>query len=158
SAQEGTIAGIVNDAEGRALAGTAVRLESRDGKVLRRTNTDGNGLFVFADVAPGAYAVFAEREGFAIATATGTVANAEVWQVTLPPPSLEPLPPVVVTAPRVEDPRVLTTPRSIGAPVYEITDQAIKIQPGGENNSLNRVLLQAPGVTQDASSVGGIHV
>src|SRR5262249_34389451 len=36
--------------------------------------------------------------------------------------------------------------------------KAIQIQPGGENNSLTQVILQAPGVSQDASSVGGIHV
>ena len=31
-------------------------------------------------------------------------------------------------------------------------------QPGGANNTLNQVVLQAPGVSQDAESAGGIHV
>jgi outer membrane receptor protein involved in Fe transport len=102
--------------------------------------------------------VFAERDGLEAATATGTVSDEKPWSVDLPLASSPRLDPVVVTAKRLEDPRVLTTPRSIGAPVYEIIDKAIRIQPGGENNSLTQVLLQAPGVTQDASSVGGIHV
>ena len=97
-------------------------------------------------------------EGFETATAVGTVSSEEGWSVQLSLVARTLLEPVTVTAPRLDAPRILSTPRSIGAPAYEITDQAIQIQPGGENNSLNKVLLQAPGVTQDASSVGGIHV
>ncbi|HXJ77248.1 MAG TPA: TonB-dependent receptor [Candidatus Methylomirabilis sp.] len=154
----GTITGVVKDAFEQPLAGVAVRLESPDGQMLRRTNSDDAGRFVIPDVPAGTYTVVAEREGFVTASATGTVSDEEAWSVSLTLAERSVLEPVVVTAPRVEDPRVLSTPRSIGAPVYEITEQAIHIQPGGENNSLTRVLLQAPGVTQDASSVGGIHV
>jgi len=158
----GTVTGIAKDALDRPLAGAAVRLETSDGEVMGRTTSDGQGRFTFTDVPAGTYAVFAEREGFETATAMGTVSDGEGWSVDLTLTSrqqLNPvLEPVVVTAKRMEGPRVLTTPRSIGAPVYEITDPAIQIQPGGENNSLTQVLLQAPGVTQDASSVGGIHV
>ena len=34
----------------------------------------------------------------------------------------------------------------------------IETQPGGANNTLNQVVLRAPGVSQDAESAGGIHV
>jgi outer membrane receptor protein involved in Fe transport len=46
----------------------------------------------------------------------------------------------------------------IGASTYTVTRQAIEAQPGGANNTLNQVILQAPGVSQDAESAGGIHV
>jgi outer membrane receptor protein involved in Fe transport len=46
----------------------------------------------------------------------------------------------------------------IGASTYTVTSSEIDTQPGGENNTLNQVLLQMPGVTQDAESAGGIHV
>jgi hypothetical protein len=92
------------------------------------------------------YTVFADGEGFETAAAIGTVSAEEDWSVQLSLVARTLLEPVMVTAPRLEGPRILTTPRSIGAPVYEITDQAIQIQPGGENNSLNKVLLQAPGL------------
>lgn len=45
-----------------------------------------------------------------------------------------------------------------GASTYTITDQAIETMPGGENSTVNDVLLQMPGVTQDALSAGGIHI
>ena len=43
-----------------------------------------------------------------------------------------------------------------GASTYTIDEQALDDQPGGTNNPLNQVLLQAPGVAQD--SFGQIHI
>jgi len=150
------VQGVVRDALGRAIAGAAMRLEGSDGQVRERATADAQGRFRFADVAPGTYAVFAERDGFETGTAIGTVTEAGGFAPELTLASRQPLD-VSVAARRADDPRI-TTPLSIGAPVYEITSRAIQAQPGGENNSLTQVLLQAPGVTQDASSVGGIHV
>ena len=45
---------------------------------------------------------------------------------------------------------------SLGASVYDFGRQAIATQPQGDNQPLNRLLLQAPGVTQD--SFGQVHV
>ncbi len=45
---------------------------------------------------------------------------------------------------------------SLGASVYNFGRQAIATQPQGDNQPLNRLLLQAPGVAQD--SFGQIHV
>jgi outer membrane receptor protein involved in Fe transport len=45
---------------------------------------------------------------------------------------------------------------SLGASVYNFGRQAISTQPQGDNQPLNRLLLQAPGVTQD--SFGQLHV
>lgn len=45
---------------------------------------------------------------------------------------------------------------SLGASVYQFGRQAIATQPQGDNQPLNRLLLQAPGVAQD--SFGQIHV
>jgi outer membrane receptor protein involved in Fe transport len=45
---------------------------------------------------------------------------------------------------------------SLGATVYDFGRQAIETQPQGDNQPFNRLLLQAPGVTQD--SFGQIHV
>src|SRR5262249_38923950 len=45
---------------------------------------------------------------------------------------------------------------SLGATVYDFSRQAIETQPQGDNQPFNRLLLQAPGVSQD--SFGQLHV
>ena len=62
---------------------------------------------------------------------------------------------IVVTARRLSAARAAIEP-SLGASTYTLSTQAISILPGGENNSLNQVVLQTPGVTQD--SFGQLHV
>jgi outer membrane receptor protein involved in Fe transport len=46
----------------------------------------------------------------------------------------------------------------IGATSYQINHQAIEALPQGSNASLDKVLLQFPGVTQDSAASGELHV
>jgi hypothetical protein len=46
----------------------------------------------------------------------------------------------------------------IGANSYEINHQAIEALPQGANTTLDKVLLQTPGVSQDSAASGEIHV
>ena len=46
----------------------------------------------------------------------------------------------------------------IGATSYEVTHQAIEALPQGVNTSLDKVLLQTPGVSQDSAASGELHV
>ncbi|MFZ1990636.1 MAG: TonB-dependent receptor [Alphaproteobacteria bacterium] len=62
---------------------------------------------------------------------------------------------ITVTAQRLNEARIGIQTK-IGASTYTITSQAIEAQPGGENNLLNQVIIQAPGVAQD--SFGQLHV
>ena len=62
---------------------------------------------------------------------------------------------IVVTGRRLDVARDAITP-SLGASQYTFDREALQKQPGGTNLSLNKSLLQAPGVTQD--SYGVIHV
>jgi len=62
---------------------------------------------------------------------------------------------VTVTAAKLDAARVGIQPQ-IGASTYTIGADAIDAQPGGDNNLLNQVVLQAPGVAQD--SFGQLHV
>jgi outer membrane receptor protein involved in Fe transport len=62
---------------------------------------------------------------------------------------------IVVTGKRLDIARDAITP-SLGASQYTFNREALDKQPGGTNLSLNKSLLQAPGVTQD--SYGTIHV
>ena len=62
---------------------------------------------------------------------------------------------VVVTAQRLNAARLSIEP-SLGASTSTINSAAIQAQPGGENQQLNQVILQLPGVVQD--SYGQLHV
>jgi outer membrane receptor protein involved in Fe transport len=64
---------------------------------------------------------------------------------------------IVVTAKRLDTARINIEPQ-IGASTYTITQQTIDAQPGGDNNAMNQVILQAPGVDQDTLDNGGLHV
>ena len=62
---------------------------------------------------------------------------------------------VTVTAAKLDAARI-GIQSQIGASTYTIGSGAIDAQPGGDNNLLNQVVLQAPGVAQD--SFGQLHV
>src|SRR5690242_12077326 len=62
---------------------------------------------------------------------------------------------IVITGRRLDIARDAITP-SLGASQYTFSKEALEKQPGGTNLTLNKSLLQAPGVTQD--SYGTIHV
>jgi outer membrane receptor protein involved in Fe transport len=46
----------------------------------------------------------------------------------------------------------------LGAGTYQLSQQAIEALPQGANNTLDKVLLQTPGVTQDSAASGDLHV
>ena len=64
---------------------------------------------------------------------------------------------IVVTARRLDEARDSIDP-SIAANDFRITRVNLDIQPGGADRSLKGVLLQAPGITQDADGDGDVHI
>jgi len=46
----------------------------------------------------------------------------------------------------------------VGAGIYQLNQQAIEALPQGANASLDKVLLQTPGVSQDSAASGELHV
>jgi outer membrane receptor protein involved in Fe transport len=70
-------------------------------------------------------------------------------------PGSDSLPTVVVTAKHLNEARTEIETQT-GASTYTIDSSVIAAAPGGENQSLNQVLLQAPDVVQD--SFGQLHV
>jgi outer membrane receptor protein involved in Fe transport len=152
----GAIEGVVKDALQRPIPGAELRLEASDGRVVGRTVADEQGRFTFTGVAPGTYVVVGTKEGFETATSVVTVSAEAGGSVELALASKKPLD-VQVAAKRLEEARISIQPR-IGASTYEIPKEVIQNQPGGDNRTLSQVLLQAPGVTQDTTAQGTIHV
>jgi outer membrane receptor protein involved in Fe transport len=152
----GTVSGVAKDSLERPIPGAQMRLETADGRVVGRATADDQGQYAFTGVAPGTYAVVGEQEGFETATAIVTVPEGEGASADLTLASTKALD-VNVVAKRLEEARIGIQPK-IGASTYELTREAIESQPGGDNNTLNQVLLQAPGVTLDSSGSGYLHV
>jgi len=97
---------------------------------------------------------------------TRVVAPAERRQPRTPPPrqvvtNQPPAPtPAQVVAQETQmlDAARHTILAPIGATSYQVNHQAIEAQPQGNNATLDKVLLQFPGVTQDSAASGELHV
>ncbi len=151
----GRVTGAVTDALGRPLADTQLRLQASDGTEVTRAATDQRGRFTLTNIAPGTYAITADKPDFQTGTAIVTVAGGGTADTTITLTATKPLD-LALTAKQLDAARFAIEPR-IGASTYTITRRAIETQPGGgENAPLNQVLLQAPGTSQD--SFGQIHV
>lgn len=91
----------------------------------------------------------------AAALAVPNLAFAQIADQSTPANSGPSVEAVTVTAQRLDTARNGIQTQT-GASTYTITEQDIDAAPGGANNLLNQVILQAPGVTQD--SYGQLHV
>jgi vitamin B12 transporter len=60
-----SLSGVIRDAQGRAIAGAAVRLVSRTGGASSITASDSAGMYSFQGLAEGDYVIRAEAPGFA---------------------------------------------------------------------------------------------
>jgi outer membrane receptor protein involved in Fe transport len=162
AAAAGTIEGVTRDAEGLPLPRVRLILSAAAGPVAQAVTSRADGHYKFAGLAAGAYAIAGTKGGFAMATAevamrTGERVSLDLTLAAAAPGAPAELGEVTVVARRLEAARAAIEPQ-IGASVYTVTSQAIDAQPGGANNTLNQVVLQTPGVSQDAEAAGGIHV
>jgi len=67
-AQNGSIAGLVTDPQGKAISGAAIQVVSPDGSFERDTKTDATGTYSVSDLPPGVYLVVVTADGFEIST------------------------------------------------------------------------------------------
>jgi outer membrane receptor protein involved in Fe transport len=151
---DGRVIGTVTDALGRPVAGAQLHLQAPDGRPIAAATANEDGTFSFSSVAPGTYAVLAEKADFETSTAIVTVATGAAASATIVLTATKPLD-LALAAKQLELARQSIQPR-IGASTYSLSQQAIQNQPGSDNVPLNQTLLQAPGVAQD--SFGQIHV
>ncbi len=71
----GKISGTVRDSQGAAVSGAEVSLLHAQQTLLRATQTDSSGQFVFEDVPGGTYEVRVSHEGFGVQNRAANVAN-----------------------------------------------------------------------------------
>jgi outer membrane cobalamin receptor len=157
-ATERTIAGMVQDALGRPLVGVTLELQSAAGKTIASSTSGLAGKFLFHKVPLGTYAIIARRASFKTATVIVTIAagNAQVVKISMESKQALALP---VLAARLNQARNSLSPET-GSTVYRFSQKNIHELPQGDNTPLNEVLVQAPGVSQDAygQGQGQIHI
>jgi outer membrane receptor protein involved in Fe transport len=158
SAAERTIAGRVEDALGRPLAGVELELQSAVGNAIGRSISDAKGEFLFRKVVAGTYAIVARKTSFKPATTIITVAVGNATAVKIPMESEGALALPVIAA-RLNQARNSLSPET-GSTVYRFSQKNIHELPQGDNTPLNDVLIQAPGVSQDTygQGQGQIHI
>ncbi|HTR58796.1 MAG TPA: TonB-dependent receptor [Casimicrobiaceae bacterium] len=150
-----SIAGTLKDAVGKPLSNVVITVRAADGSEVARTVSDRAGAFRIENVPAGRYTlatdtvILSENQRAVTLSETGTLTLALVAAPTLP------LAPVQIVARRLNESRQNLAP-DIGADVYHFDRQDILDLPAGDATSLNQVLLQATGVTQD--SFGQLHV
>jgi hypothetical protein len=83
-ALRGTIDGTISDATGAGVPGATVTLTETSRNLILVATSDARGLYVFSNLAPGAYTVSAELTGFAkavsdsISLGSGTTVTADL--------------------------------------------------------------------------------
>ena len=82
-APAGQLTGSVVDSEGTVLSDVDVTLSREASADLRRTKTDGDGKFAFANVPPGKFKVTASLKGFAPVSYSYTLQPGEVFSVPI---------------------------------------------------------------------------
>src|SRR5579875_1081180 len=146
--------GRVTDALGRPVSGAELVLQYEDGRIIARTRSGPNGLFEFAHVRPGTYAIVVNKPGFETATSIVTVTPTGAKPVEIPMEAQTALN-LRVVAKRLDVARNGLSAET-GGSVYRFNQKAIQQLPQGSNTQMTDVLLQAPGVAQD--SYGAVHI
>jgi len=168
----GMIEGVAKDAHGQPLPGVQLTLRAVTGGIAKQATRRPDGRYSFGDIAAGDYSIWGTKEGFAMTTAAVAVraeehisadltlaaASAGAPSPAAAAPPFAAVPPTPGPAPvEIEEVNIIAKQLEaagaaiepqIGASTYTVTRQAIEAQPGGANNTLNQVLLQAPGVSQ----------
>ena len=154
SAASGEVHGLVKDALGRPLEGVSLALRAPSGAIAARATSGADGSFVFRGVAPGTYAVLAEKASYEAGTAIVTVSRAGVANAVMTLATREALE-VKVSAAKLDRARNGLSPKT-GSSQYTFQQSDIEALPQGDNTALNEVLLRAPGVAND--NFGQLHI
>jgi len=71
SGGNGRLSGMVTDPSGAVVGGANVTLQDESGNTVAQTSTDSGGNYAFSSLAPGAYRVQTQRQGFKTSVIAG---------------------------------------------------------------------------------------
>lgn len=152
SANTGTISGQVNDQQGGAIPGAAVRLTDTSTKATLSTSTNDAGRYIFVNIAPGNYDLSVVKQGFSTYKADNQ--DVQVGVVLTINPRME----VGATATTVEVSSVAgaelqTTNATVGT---TLTGPSLIMLPNMGRDASTFAIFQ-PGVTPEGSVAGAMY-
>jgi hypothetical protein len=148
------VTGTVKNARGQGVSGAQLRLETPDGHVIARTESDTAGHFAFRGVRPGTYTVVTSKAALNSTSADAVVTEESDAGVVLVMEAAG-AEDIVVTAKRLDVARNEVFTKT-GGSVSHFGEETVNELPRGQDTPLNDVLLQAPSVAQD--SFGQLHI
>jgi outer membrane receptor protein involved in Fe transport len=146
--------GVLRDKTGAPLADTKVELQDGQGKIVKTTASDAQGHYRFDDVAAGSYVLQAVRDDSVLRSTRVSVAAAEAAHKDLNLADDQAMNIVISQRAQMRNDLSPTT----GTSAYKLDEQAIADLPQGDDTSLNKILLQAPGVAEDSAASGNLHI
>lgn len=155
SAYASTVSGILHDKSDNPLTNAQVKLQDGQGSIVETTISDVQGHYAFSSVAAGSYVVLVTDKDAVLGSALVLVSESSPTQKDIALTNNQTM--NVVIAQHRQQARNDLSPET-GTSAYALTKQAIESLPQGADTSLDKVLIQAPGVAEDSSASGGLHI
>lgn len=152
--QAGGIDGVVRDKKGQAMPDAEIKLQDGQGAITGVTTSNANGLYSFTSVPAGSYVLLLTQKDAVLSSTTVSVSDHTIQHKDILFSDTQTM--NVVIAPHLEARNDLS-PKT-GTTAYALNRQSIESMPQGADTSLNKVLLQAPGVAEDTAASGNLHI
>jgi outer membrane receptor protein involved in Fe transport len=152
---DANIDGTLHDKAGKALANTAIKLQDGKGAIVKTLSSDKDGYYKFVDIPAGSYVLLATQKEAVLGSTHLSISGGEDAHKDINLVDEQPLN-IVIGQTRQQRRNSLSP--STGTSSFKFDAQSIAALPEGEDTTLTKVLLQAPGVAEDSAASGGIHI
>lgn len=150
-----TVEGTVFDISNHVFDDSQIKLQDGQGKIVDMVTTDTQGHFIFSGIKRGSYVVLATQKDAVLGSTHVTLVQDQNQTTDIhltDTPTLN----MVIAGPHLSARNALSS--STGTSAYKMDAQNIASLPQGDDTSLNKVLLLAPGVVEDSAASGGLHI
>ena len=153
-ASNAIVEGVLHDAAGLPQPEISLVLQNGQGPALATTTSDKSGHFNFPSLPTGHYVLLATQKDAVLGSTFVTVEDTKTAEVDF---ALKSQALKIIVAKHNEDTCNSLSPTT-GTNAYKLDQKAIEALPQGADTSLDKVLLQAPGVAEDSAASGGLHI
>lgn len=154
-ATAGSIEGDVWQAGRTPLSNATVKLMDSQNTPLFTATTAANGRYEFHNLVPGSYLITVMQNQAILASTTVNISADETQHADLNIDNNAGLH-VLIGSGNAQFANSVS--QRTGTSAYKLTPETLKSLTQGDDTSVDKVLLQAPGVAQDSAASGNLHV